>query len=451
MLREYQIKAVKQIEEAFKNNKSVCYQLCTGGGKTRIIKKIVENFPSDKIIYILAHRKNLVKQLSEELEATGIKHGIIASGKPYIKYRVQVCSLQTIVKRIENIAKPELIIIDECHHSMAKSYTSIINKFPEAKILGVTATPRRTDGRGLNDIFEYLILGPSMQYLIDNNFLSEYDYYAPADVDLSNVHKQNGDYVTKEIEEIMRKRIIVGSAIEHYKKLAEGRPAIVCCVSIAHCEYIAEEFRNSGYKAQAVHSGLDDKIIEKNINGLKTGEIQLLVQCELIGEGIDIPGAECLIGLRPTMSEVIYLQHIGRVLRKSKNKAIILDHASNYKRFGLPIDDRFWSLEGKKKKEKTESKYKRCPDCMHIVNLTERVCPFCGYLWKEREDVGKKNLPKEKEGELVKITERKAVNRLIIEIARRAKTLQQAVKIAKLYGAKHTQAWYIWKKILRNN
>jgi len=446
----HQDKGVCEIQEAWRLGiKSVCFQLSTGGGKSRIIRTIVDMHAiSGKVIYVIAHRERLVKQLSDELTDAGIKHGIIQSGRPYLKYRVQVCSIQTLANRIDKLSYPELIIIDEAHHVKANNYVKVIDAWPDALILGVTATPQRLDGKPLNDIFDKLIIGPPMRDLIDKNYLSDYDYFAPDTVDLSGVHHQAGEYKSSEILERVDKRSIIGSAVEHYKLHADHEPAIACCVSIAHAEHVAEQFREAGYKALAVHSKMSG--VDEAINGLKDGSLEILCQCELLGEGVDIKGAVCLIGLRPTESLVIFLQQTGRVLRYVKGKrAIILDHVGNWERHGLPDDERKWSLSGAIKKDMGISKLKRCPDCLHPVPTVTRVCEYCGHQWTETANIINR-IPEEKSGVLINVKDRAQKNNLVIEIARSAKTLKEAIEIAKSHGVVHTQAYNIWTGILKN-
>lgn len=455
-LWEHQQKAVTEIEQAWLSGvRSVCYQLGTGGGKSRIIRTIVDNHSmSKKVIYVIAHRSNLVKQLSDELTGAGIRHGIIQSGMPYIKYRVQVCSIQTLVNRIDKLPIPEIIILDEAHHSKAPTFLKIITAWSSAYILGVTATPRRPDGNPLHDIFNRLILGPTMRELIDGGYLAEYEYYAPDDVSMEGAHVRAGEYINSEVMERVDKKSIIGSAVEHYRKYADHLPAIASCANIAHAEHVAAQFSEAGYKAMAIHSKMDDRDIIRGIRGLKDGSIEVLTQCELLGEGIDIPGAIALIGLRPTASEVIFLQHIGRVLRRNngKKRAIILDHVGNWTRHGLPDDPRDWSLDGKEKK-KDKSSLKRCPDCLRPVAISARACPFCGHQWTETEEAVSR-IPEEREGELVQITgggTRISVDwsTLVDIIRNRAHSQREAIAIAREYGEAHTKGWYIWNKVMK--
>lgn len=446
-LWQHQLKAVNEIEQSWKEGiASICYQLSTGGGKTRIIRTIVNNHSkSKKVIYIIAHRKNLVKQLSREIDDEGIRHGLISSGNPYIKYRVQVASLQTLVRRIDRLPEPEIIIIDEFHHAKNNSYMKIINRWNDAHILGMTATPARLDGKPLSDVCQKLIIGPPMSYLIKNDFLSDYEYKSVGDVDLTGVKIQGGDYNKKELF----KKVIFGDIVYHYKKYSDHKPAIASCINIIHAEKVAQEFRLAGYKAVAIHSKMGNIDISNAICGLRSGMVEILCQCELLGEGIDIPGATTLIGLRPTASLVIFLQHIGRVLRKSpgKEKAIILDHVGNWKRHGLPDDDRKWTLEGKIKQEKSELIYKRCPECLQVVMKTASKCQFCGHEWTRQRE---RELPEIVEAELIDVKKIKRANAVNL-IKYYAKNVSEACRIASKNGYKSKYGYYIWTKILKRS
>lgn len=410
----HQERAVNDIENAwFDGYRAVCYQLGTGGGKSRIIRTLVDHYSKSKnVIYCVAHRKNLVKQLSDELTEVGIRHGIIGSGAPFIKYRVQVCSINTLYRRVDRLPVPDLIIPDEAHHYTSKTFKTIFTSWPDALVCGFTATPGRPDGTALKDIFDYLICGPTNKELIQGGFLSPYHYFAPADLNMQDVHIRRGDYVQSEYIDRVDNKFIIGDAVENYRKYADHKPGITCCASIAHAEHVAKQFKEAGYKAYAIHSKLDDSKIENMIKGLKNGSIELLMQCNLLGEGINVPGATTLIDLAPTASVIKYLQDRGRVLRvaNGKKNAIIIDHVGNYTRHGMPDDDRVWSLEGVPKGPREKSKYKRCPDCQQPVPVRARICEnyippdyfdVCGHQWTET--LGEGRMPEEKDGELVQI------------------------------------------------
>lgn len=444
-LRPYQQQAVDAIESAWSSGvRSVCYQCPTGGGKSVIFRQIVDNHhASDKVIYVCAHRKNLVTQMSEHIERAGIRHGMIMAGKPYIRYRTQACSIQTLSTRIDKLPEPDIIIYDEGHHATANQFRRPIERWPNAKVLLVTATPRRPDGSPLSDVADTLISGPEPQWLIDQGYLSDFDYYAPPGADMDGVHIRMGEFVAKEALERVQKKAIVGSAIEHYRKYSNRLPAIAACVNIAHCESVAADFCDAGYKALAVHSKMSQTEIDNAMKGLADGSVNVLCNADLLGEGIDIPAVTTLIGLRPTNSEVIFLQHCGRVLRRAegKDRAVILDHVGNFTRHGLPSDSRTWSLSGSSKL-KEPARLKKCPACFRPVSISARTCPHCGFLWAEREDVGTR-MPEEKDGRLVKI-ERGRWNQLVLEVARNARTYDDAVDIA------GEQANDIWYRALKN-
>ena len=446
---DHQISAVAAIEKAWADGyRSVCYQCPTGGGKSKILRRIVENHHAAKnVIYILAHRKNLVSQLSNEITEADIKHGIIMSGNPYIRYRVQVASLQTIIRRIDKLPEPEILVADEGHHLKCKSYVELIKKWPNAKILSVTATPRRTNGEPLSDIIDKLIIGPQVRELIDNGVLSDYDYYAPEEIAAPS-HIMAGDFNIHEDAQIMDKKVIIGHSLDHYKKYCDHLPTIINCTNIAHAENVARIFQDAGYRAKAIHSELDESDIKRMLIGLRTGELEILCQVDLLGEGIDIPGATGMIWLRHTASIVVYMQGNGRVLRKCKGKdrAIIIDPCNNWIRFGLPDDPRTWTLEGSSGKEIDMLPYKRCPECLRPVKKTAMTCPYCGYIWRRNIEI---ILPQEVEGELRQIKGREVQGNLVKAIQENGcMTLRDAIKVARSMGQNHRQGWYAWVKIL---
>jgi superfamily II DNA or RNA helicase len=446
----HQSEAIAAIEKAWSEGiRSVCFQCPTGGGKTRVLRRIIENHhASKKVIYVIAHRRNLVQQLSNEIDEADVNHGIIAAGYPYVRYRVQVASLQTIIRRKDNIPEPEIIIIDEIHHVKCNSYLELLKSWPNARILGTSATPSRTDGKPLSDVIQKIILGPPMRELIDNGFLSDFDYYAPETIAANGMHKRAGEYAMDEAALIMDKKVITGNAVEHYRKYSDHLPAIASCANIAHAEHVAAAFAEAGYKARAIHSGMDDRDIARCIAGLKDGSVEILAQCELLGEGIDIPGATTLIGLRHTASIVIYLQHIGRILRKhnGKKRAIVLDHVGNWTRFGLPDDPRTWTLDGSAEKETDVLPYKRCPECFWPVRSSASVCPHCGYVWKQEVQA---KLPEEVEGELRQIKGWQAQGNLKDAIlSKGCNTLKEAIAVAREMGQTHRQAWAVWVQVL---
>ena len=280
---------------------------------------------------------------------------------------------------------PDLLVIDEAHHAVASTWLRILDALPEIRVLGVTATPLRLDGKGLIDVFDDLIIGPTVEALIKDGYLSRFTTFAPArSPDLSGVHTRAGDYAMDELAARMSSGVIITGAVEEYLRLCPGAPAIAFCVDIKHSELVAQAFTARGIHAAHVDGETPREERRAMIAALGTGELQVLCNCGLISEGLDVPNVTAAILLRPTKSLALYLQQVGRALRPApgKDKALILDHASNTFRFGPVSIERKWSLEGKEKSE--PSPMQRCPDCGALVPLAEWTCPECGAVLRER-------------------------------------------------------------------
>jgi DNA repair protein RadD len=458
-LRDYQQSGVDSIRESFRSGKKAPLYVCpTGGGKTVIFSYIaITTAAKAKRVLILVHRIELLRQTSAKLYEAGVEHGLInAKFTPNMFASVQVASVQTLVRRIDKVRTDyDLIIIDEAHHAVASTWKKILNKIkensPKCLTLGVTATPIRSDGTGLIDMFDDLILGPSIKQLTERGFLVPSVVYAPTEkIDFSKVKITNGDYDQYELENLVDNSVITGSAVEYYKKICPGVPAIVFCVSVKHAEHVAEEFRAAGFRSQSVDGSMDDAVRKKLIAGLSNGMIQVLTSCDLVSEGTDIPAVRCGILLRPTQSTGLFLQQIGRTLRLAPGKTMawILDHVANVLNHGMPDEEREWSLEGedqraKKKKKDAEPnvRVKQCPACFAMHGPATK-CPLCGHIYEVESEE-----PSIKEGELRQITEEDSA---LLKRARnkevgRAKTFDDLVAIGTARGYKPGWAKHIWE------
>lgn len=398
-LRPYQIKSVADIRISFISHSKVLFGLPTGGGKTVCFCYIVSNaILKNKKILILAHRQEIIGQISEALSSFGIGHGLIMPGERQTYDDVQLGMVQTVARRLDRIHAPDFIVIDEAHHAVAGTWLKIIAAFPRAKILGVTATPQRLDGKGLGLVFDCLITGPSVRELIDQGYLSAFDLYAPpTEVDLSQVKTQMGDYAIKEIESLMDKAHITGSAVKHYQKYLNDRPAIVFCTTLKHASHVMDQFMASGIRSDIIHGKLNEFERKKRVEGLANGQIQVLTSVEVVSEGFDLPIVSGAILLRPTKSLTLYLQQVGRSLRPKPNggRAVILDHVGNVHRHGMPDESRAWTLDGKLKK--TTKGLRQCGRCYKVFYTkppcSDSDCPL------DRDPVDKAP-PKEVDGEL---------------------------------------------------
>lgn len=472
-LRNYQEGAVEGIRQSYRDGfRSPLLVLPTGGGKTVVFSYVAAQTASrGKRVLILVHRIELLRQTANKLTEAGVYHGLInPKYTPNLHAPVQVASVQTVVNRLDKIHAPDLIIVDEAHHALAGTWKKIIGAFPNARVLGVTATPCRGDGTGLGvqagGVFDDLVMGPQIAELIDMGFLVKPRIYAPKEkLDLSAVRTVRGDYDTKQLNEVVDKPTITGDAVQHYMKLCPGTPAVVFCVSVNHAQHVAEEFRRAGFRAYHADGTLDDDVRARILGGLGNGTVDVVTSCDLISEGTDIPAIGCAILLRPTQSLGLYIQQVGRALRTAdgKSSAIILDHVGNVITHGLPDEERQWSLEGEKRKKRKKNddeenvRVSQCPSCfcIHEPNghnvMTDSgwkpACPHCGHVYETKD----KEAPKQVDGVLVEMTEaqKEAIRKTKVQEVAKARTLEELERIAAERGYKSGWAKHVYNSRLQ--
>jgi len=457
-LRPYQSKAVADIRQSYvEGRRAPLLCLPTGGGKTVVFSHIAASVAGrGKRVMVLVHRVELLRQTSAALGKNGVDHSLInPQYTPDYRKPVQVASVQTLVKRLNFFDRypPDLIVVDEAHHANAGSWRKIIAHFPNARVLGVTATPCRGDGSGLGveagGVFDDLIIGPQVPELIEGGYLVKPVVYAPLSrLDLSGVRVVRGDYDNKELAKRVDKPTITGDAVAHYSKLCPGAPAVVFCISVAHAEHVAAEFRAAGYRAYSADGSMDDDTRKRILGGLANGSVQIVTSCDLISEGTDIPAIGCAILLRPTQSTGLFIQQVGRALRPcaGKDRAIILDHVGNVLTHGMPDQEREWSLDGDARKGKKKGdapppvRVRQCPAC-YSVHEPAPACPSCGHQYAPEP-----NKLNQEAGELQEITPEQAI-RIKREKAREvatARTLEELEAIGRKRGYKHGWAKHIW-------
>ena len=450
-LRKYQVDTISKTADSIRNKKKApLVVLPTGAGKTVIFSEIAKRaVQKNNNVLILVHRRELIKQASKKLADIKVPHGIIAAGFKSSSHPIQVASVQTIVRRLHKINwKPALIIIDEAHHSVAGSWKKILDYFPQAKRIGVTATPCRLSGEGLRVMFDDLILGPSVKELVEAGFLSPHKVFgAPQKINFNKIKMRGGDYATDQLAEEMIKADITGDAVQQYKKHANGLPAIAFCVNVTHAEIVKSKFNNSGIKADIITGEMDTDDRDQVINGLSSGKIQVLVSIEVISEGFDLPAVSCAILLRKTASLGLYLQQVGRILRPQENKtAIVLDHVGNTITHGFIDDPKDWSLDAPKRSKKNQEKapaVQTCKQCFATFT-PQPTCPECGYVApiKTRQIT-------EQEGDLVELkrTEvrlRQAEKDQAKMLIRKARSLEELKAVAKRLGYKEGWAFKMY-------
>lgn len=410
-LRDYQEVAVAEVRAQFKKKvMPVLFVLPTGGGKTYTFSYIAHSAANmGRAVCIIVHRKELLLQASASLSNLGIEHGLISPDfTPKPSAMVQVASVDTLLLRMKKRAfKFGLLIFDEAHHVIAgNKWGRVYELLGKPPMLGVTATPVRTDGKGLGEhaggVFKAMVLGPSVVELIRRGMLINPHVYASPfvpDVDDIKTDKNGSDNLVA-LAKVVDKPKITGDAVSHYAEICPGARAIVFCSGIEHAKHVRDEFNARGYRFEllvgAPHmSDAERTAVNKR---LRRGEIHGACTVDLVSEGYDLPDLECCIMLRPTASEALFLQQVGRVMRPSpgKTECWLLDHVGNVgklvdgvfkRKHGLPNEEREWTLDGRRKKKKKKAEeeeiedkveIKQCPKCFTTHEAAPK-CPRCGY------------------------------------------------------------------------
>ena len=360
-LRDYQIDNKRKIYEAWQRCRSVMLQMPTGTGKTRLFVSIARDIfdygasmkKAFKVL-ILAHRKELIEQISDHLGSKyRLAHGLIISQSiEQKKYSMQVGSVPTLNRRLERWEDKnfDVIIIDEAHHVKAKSYKKIIDMFPNAKILGVTATPYRLNHAGFRPEFDELIVSPSVAEFIKSGYLCEYDYYSiPPNSELQKEIDRmkldfEGDYKESEMMDVMDRDFIRADILDTYQRYAGGKKAIIYTISRQHNVHLAEKFKEAGIVSAAIDSETPKEKRDEFVGQFRRGKIQVLFNVNIFSEGFDCPDVEVIQLARPTKSLSMYLQQVGRGLRpaEGKERLLILDNVGLYNKFGFPSARRKW-------------------------------------------------------------------------------------------------------------
>lgn len=406
-LRDYQLKLVDNIRAALRTDKRIIGVSPTGSGKTLTFTSMaIEAANRGHNVLITTHRREIQRQTVKKFYELGQIVGQIASGVPMMpSYPIQVGMIGTLPNRLHLIKRPSMIIIDEAHHTVSSSWRKVIEYWGDVPTIGFTATPIRLDGKGLgtDGLFTKIVEGPSIRWLVKNGYLSIPIVYRHPNEIQTNFKIKGGDYDTKEQEIVFSRGTVLGDVLEHYKKHLNGKPTVAFCSTVDHSKLVAEMFNQAGFRAVAVYGDMPDKERDAAISGLSDGRVQIITSCDVISEGMDVPGIVGCILLRRTLSLSLFLQQCGRALRLAPGKthAIILDHAGNYKIHGSVLSEREWSLEGRKREKKPEPKMTECPVCYAIWEGTVQKCVSCGYDFPKIELPKKENKFQMIAGELV--------------------------------------------------
>ena len=450
-----QAEFVENIRAALrKGHKSILGVASPAFGKTVVAGHIISEArkKSDATAWFLVHRKNLLRQTSKSFWAAHIEHGLITSGKTRSKMPVQVGTIGSVYSRRETLMPPSILFVDEAHLAKGNMFETVINWCREAGsiVIGLTGTPVRLDQKPLGDVFDVIVEARSTAWLIEQGRLSDYIMYSSAmSPDLEGIKKSGGDYNREQLAEVMDDGALVGDAVSHWKKYANGLITVVYCVNVKHSKHTASAFNDAGISAIHVDASTTESELKEACEGLASGKYLIICCCELLIEGFDLSAQvgkditlECCILLRPTQSVARYLQMIFRALRKKDKPAIILDHASCAAKHGLPDDDREWSLDGKKKRKRKASddepdvRIQACKHCFFIFKPGPDHCPNC----KKPVDKMPPREIKQVDGELERI-DVTALRKQAKREQSGARDLVDLVKLGQRRGMKNAAAW----------
>lgn len=368
--RDYQLRAINTSRSKIAaGTRRVCLNSPTGSGKTVIAAGIVQlAVAKGKRVLFLAHRRELIEQTADKLISSGVLNfGVIMAGDKRVNpdAPVQVASIKTLIRR--ELPAADLIIIDEAHRAASRSYLNILANYPDAVVLGLTATPERLDGKGLDDIFDELVVVETVPNLIEQGFLIKPTCYVGPTGDLSGVKTKRGDYDEAQLAEAMDQPKLTGDIVANWKRLANGKKTVVFASSVEHAKHISQEFFNAGVSAAWVSGDTPKVEREATIADWRSGAITIVANCQIFVEGFDLPELECCILARPTQSVSMYLQMVGRIMRPAHGKAdaLVLDHAGCCIEHGSPHIHREWTLEGmtKKRKKREQDSVLVCDAC----------------------------------------------------------------------------------------
>ena len=432
MLRDYQLTLLNKTVAAFKQGyrRPLVVAPC-GAGKSYLFAEMIRRTKGE--VLVLTHRQELKQQhekLLHDLKITNARVAMVLTEK----------------NRMVRNNTPALIISDEAHLSRSNSWQKIIEYY-ETYTVGLTATPCRLDGKPLGDIYDVLIEGVDVKWLIEHNRLAPYEYYAPTMIDTTGLRTVAGDYVKSDLEQLMNERAIYGNVVDTYRRFAMGRRSIAYCVSIGHARKVAESFKRVGISAESICSGTPTAERKRIFDSFKNGTITVLCNVGIIAEGVSIDEVTCVILLRGTESVALGIQQMMRCMRYLPDKtAKILDFVGNYSRIGLPDDDREWSLDKPVTKRKSMDEHgnfyiRCCPECF-LTFPTAPVCPFCGHIYplhpreiKAHEDIELSRITAE---EVARVEAAKKKSR---QEQGRAQSFEELVKIGRQRGYKNPAFW----------
>ena len=413
-LRDYQSDMVTECDAIWARDPTanICAVSATGSGKTVLFTHVLARESGASVA--IAHRTELVSQMSLTLARNGVRHRVIGPqtlqrmcatlhlselGRNYVEpqARCAVAGVDTLVRRDPKtdpwFSQVRLVVQDETHHVLADNkWGKASQMFPNARVLGVTATPLRADGQGLgrhaDGIMDEMVVGPPMRDLIRRGFLTEYRVFAPnvSDLHLEDVPlSAGGDYSPPKLRAAVHKSHIVGDVVSHYLKIAPGKLGVTFAVDIESATEFAVAFRAAGVPSEVISAETPDLLRAQILRKFRNREILQLTNCDLVSEGFDMPAIEVVCMARPTQSYGLYAQQFGRALRPlpGKTHALIIDHVGNVQRHGLPDAPRVWTLDRRERRAAGTPNdvipVRVCVGCTSVYERYLTQCPHCGW------------------------------------------------------------------------
>jgi len=410
-LRPHQVRLIEQLEQEIADRRHVVAQMATGGGKTIVAADIARRkLESSRRVLFIVPALELIDQTVLKFIAEGIPIGdigVIQADHELTNWSrpVQIASVQTLIRR--NLPFADLVIIDECHRVFEKITERLAGAWKHIPVIGLSATPWT---RGLGKHFEKLIIGATTQELIDAGYLSKFRVFAPASPDLTDVRTLAGDYHEGDLGEAMNKNALVADVIDTWLARGKGRPTIVFAVDRVHAKHLQQKFIDTGAVAEYIDCYTEKDERKSIADRFRKGEVEVVCNVGVLTTGIDWTNISCIVLARPTKSEMLFVQMVGRGLRTAADKddCLILDHSDNHIRLGFVTDIHHGELDDGRERQKAEPKAKevlpkKCPQCAFLKPAKILICPACGFKPEPRCEIVNKD------GELVEFASRNTI------------------------------------------
>ena len=447
-LRDYQAEIINKIQNSMlTGHRRIIVQSPPRTGKTVVMSEIARRATvKNRRVLFLIHRKEVLEQANATFKEQGVDFDLLTSGM-----------VQTLTRRVDKLDAPHLILVDEAHHALSKSYRRILDKFKDAYVLLFTATPVRLGREQLDQVADDIVLGKSIKELTAAGFLAPFRYYQPpAGFNQSELKlSSTGDYTNKSITSALQS-CLYGDLVSHYKRLAAGKQAVCYCHSIDAAKHAAAEFNKNGIAAAEVDGTTPRSERDELVKKFRDGAIKVMVNVNLFTEGVDLPDVDAVILARPTSSLSLYLQFAMRCLNPRAGKvAVIIDHANNVEKFGYPDSERNWlqlvktGAKTRKNAETDNFNIVTCETCFAVLEsrtIKAGTCPYCDALIKQKRPDKPVALIDLVEAARNEIASKKTDDYHQLKTVSELHTMKELQAYAKLHGYKKGWCYYIAKR-----